>query len=27
MVMDMPLEYRARPGALRVIVPAPASIQ
>jgi diacylglycerol kinase family enzyme len=22
-VMDMPLEYRARPGALRVIVPAP----
>ena len=22
-VMDMPLEYRARPGALRVVVPAP----
>lgn len=27
MVMDMPLEYRARPGALRVIAPAPGSIQ
>lgn len=26
-VMDMPLEYRARPGALRVVVPAPASVQ
>lgn len=27
MVMEMPLEYRARPGALRVIVPAPEPIQ
>lgn len=27
MVLDMPLAYRARPGALWVIVPAPGSIQ
>lgn len=26
-VMQMPLEYRARPGALRVVVPAPATTQ
>ncbi len=26
-VMDLPLEYRARPGALRVIVPAPQAVQ
>lgn len=27
LIMEMPLEYRARPGALRVIVPAPEPVQ